>query len=57
MDTYQKKVRCSNCSYEGIIDVEKGKRIDVSNCPQCGLKDLQDPPQKAMFVPAIENNR
>ncbi|MFA6158978.1 MAG: hypothetical protein WC763_05165 [Candidatus Paceibacterota bacterium] len=37
-DCYSILVRCSNCGYEGGIEVPKGTLVSAATCPKCGCK-------------------
>jgi hypothetical protein len=49
-NTYKAHVYCSNCGYntkyeypegDGRMTIEKGKQVEVQDCPRCGCKTLQ----------------
>lgn len=33
---YKVNVKCLNCGFQGNIQVIKGKRLDLEECPHCG---------------------
>ena len=34
--TYKVKVYCENCDLRAEVDIEKGKVVDETKCPNCG---------------------
>ncbi len=57
MNTYQIEAYCTNCNFEGPIDIEKGKLVEDQECSSCGNKTLQkrNPPMR--ITPHIEDYR
>ena len=43
-DNYQGSFGCSNCGWEGVMDVSKGTTLrdhaDSQSCPNCGCKTI-----------------
>lgn len=39
-DTYQLRLRCSNCSLDSIYSIAKGTSYDKVTCKNCGCTDL-----------------
>jgi len=40
-DHYVEEVSCSNCSFHGEVQIEKGNRLGDVECPRCGVKSLR----------------
>lgn len=38
--TYDMQVQCSNCGYEGTIQIPKGYMVYTQKCPNCTCKTL-----------------
>ena len=38
--SYHISVCCSNCGYEGIIEVKSGELVSAQKCPTCGCERL-----------------
>jgi len=39
-NTYKVKVYCSNCDLRGEIDIQKGKKVEETVCPNCGTLEI-----------------
>lgn len=39
-DTYRAKVYCANCDFREEINIQKGKKINDTECPKCGTAEL-----------------
>lgn len=39
--TYKLDILCTNCGYDGEIDIERGKQIQDILCPNCGCATLE----------------
>ncbi len=40
-ETYTEEVSCSNCSFHGEVEIERGKTLGDVDCPRCGVKNLR----------------
>ena len=40
LETYDIYVECCNCNFHDRIDIKKGNRIDIVDCPNCGCDSL-----------------
>jgi len=40
-DTYVEELTCSNCSFHGKVEIEKGKSREETECPRCGTRNLR----------------
>lgn len=49
-DTYQVYAACSNCGWEGRVEIPKGQGVSTKECPQCGCCTL------ARVVGVLEKN-
>jgi predicted RNA-binding Zn-ribbon protein involved in translation (DUF1610 family) len=43
METYKVELFCTNCGFEGYVEIEKGKVIEERECPNCGNRTLNRP--------------
>ncbi|GEM_PF-1200272 len=39
--TYIERMSCSNCSFHGDVEIEKGKSLVEVDCPRCETKSLR----------------
>lgn len=39
-NTYKAKVYYSNCNLKNEIDIQKGKKVEETACPNCGTTEL-----------------
>lgn len=39
--TYEADILCTNCSYCGKVDIERGAKIEETPCPTCGCMTIQ----------------
>lgn len=39
-ETYKVHCKCTNCDYNGKTEIEKGMKVEESECPTCGCKTL-----------------
>lgn len=39
-DHYVANVTCTNCQYNGSINIKKGTKVADESCPNCGCKTL-----------------
>jgi predicted RNA-binding Zn-ribbon protein involved in translation (DUF1610 family) len=39
-ETYKVDVKCSNCGFEGVVELPKGDVVMVAKCPTCGCTEL-----------------
>jgi len=40
-ETYTEEASCSNCSFQGEVEIERGKKLEEVDCPRCGVKSLR----------------
>ena len=40
-NTYKLDVLCENCDYCDEIEIPKGQKVDVFDCPKCGVAALK----------------
>ena len=39
-NTYKAKVYCANCDLKKEVDIQKGKKVEETACPNCGTMEL-----------------
>ena len=56
-ETYKVNTYCSNCSWVGIQEIDKGTSVEVLStreCPICGWKGLKSNSQGFRFNPYVK---
>jgi len=42
---YKLDVTCSNCNYEGEVEINTGTELEVAECPKCRCQKLEKKPE------------